>query len=205
MPDDAFRAWLRREYGNESVFNRQRDYLEEMAAPRHLNFDAPAFHRTFPKAIAFELEDNVEKFIREFILEESPLDVREVRAASVPTTTRASGWRNRRTKRRSCGGSAITTRRVKPPRATLLFSATSSTRCGWLQAEERRDGKRTSSRDWKRSRRTRKPPVEARRAEAESLQARSMRCGLKSKKTRKAGSSTASPVTAMQRLRPSNH
>ena len=81
MPDDAFRAWLRREYGNESVFNRQRDYLEEMAAPRHLNFDAPAFHRTFPKAIAFELEDNVEKFIREFILEESPLDVREVRAA----------------------------------------------------------------------------------------------------------------------------
>jgi hypothetical protein len=52
-----------------------------MAAPRHLNFDSPAFHRTFPKAIAFELEDNVEKFIREFILEASPLDVREVRAA----------------------------------------------------------------------------------------------------------------------------
>jgi len=81
LPDDAFRAWLRREYGNQSLFNRQRDYLEEMAAPRHLNFDSAAFHRTFPKAIAFELEDNVEKFIREFILEESPLDVREVRAA----------------------------------------------------------------------------------------------------------------------------
>ncbi len=81
MPDDAFRAWLRREYGNQSLFNRQRDYLEEMAAPRHLNFDSTAFHRTFPKAIAFELEESVEKFIREFILEESPLDVREVRAA----------------------------------------------------------------------------------------------------------------------------
>ena len=81
LADDAFRAWLRREYGNESLFNRQRDYLEEMAAPRHLNFDSSAFHRTFPKAIAFELEDNVEKFIREFILEENPLDVREVRSA----------------------------------------------------------------------------------------------------------------------------
>jgi hypothetical protein len=81
LPDDAFRSWIRREFGNEHLFNRQRDYLEEMAAPRHLNFDVAAFQRTFPKALAFELEDNVQKFIREFILEESPLDVREVRAA----------------------------------------------------------------------------------------------------------------------------
>ena len=81
LPDDAFRAWLRREYGNDSLFARQRDYLEEMSGPRHLNFDATAFHRTFPKAIAFEPEENVEKFIREFILEESPLDVRDVRIA----------------------------------------------------------------------------------------------------------------------------
>jgi uncharacterized protein YPO0396 len=81
LSDDAFRTWLRREHGNESLFARQRDYLEEMAAPRHLNFDASAFHRTFPKAIAFEPEENVEKFIREFILEESPLDVRDVKTA----------------------------------------------------------------------------------------------------------------------------
>lgn len=83
LADDAFRTWLRREYSGSMtpIFNRQRDYLEEMAAPRHLNFDSGAFHRTFPKAIAFEIEDNVEKFIREFILEASPLDVREVRAA----------------------------------------------------------------------------------------------------------------------------
>jgi hypothetical protein len=81
LSDDEFRTWLRREYGNESLFARQRDYLEEMAAPRHLNFDAMAFHRTFPKAIAFEPEENVEKFIREFILEESPLDVRDVKIA----------------------------------------------------------------------------------------------------------------------------
>ena len=33
------------------------------------------------KAIAFELEENVERFLREFILEENPLDVRDVRAA----------------------------------------------------------------------------------------------------------------------------
>lgn len=81
LGDDEFRTWLRREFGNESLFARQRDYLEEMAAPRHLNFDVSAFQRTFPKAIAFEPEENVEKFIREFILEESPLDVRDVRAA----------------------------------------------------------------------------------------------------------------------------
>lgn len=81
MLEEPFRAWIRREYGNENIFSRQRDYLEEMAAPRHLNFDSAAFQRTFPKAIAFELEENVEKFIREFILEESPLDVREVRSA----------------------------------------------------------------------------------------------------------------------------
>ncbi len=81
LPEDAFRQWLRREYGNESLFARQRDYLEEMAAPRHLNFDIAAFQRTFPKAIAFEPEENVGKFIREFILEESPLNVTEVRAS----------------------------------------------------------------------------------------------------------------------------
>lgn len=81
LADDAFRTWLRREHGNESLFARQKDYLEELAAPRHLNFDTSAFNRTFPKAIAFEPEENVEKFIREFILEANPLDVREVRNA----------------------------------------------------------------------------------------------------------------------------
>ena len=81
LSEEAFRSWLRREYGNDSLFARQRDYLEEMAAPRHLHFDTAAFMRTFPKAIAFEPEENVETFIREFILEESPLDVRDVRTA----------------------------------------------------------------------------------------------------------------------------
>lgn len=81
LDDDFFRSWIRREYGNECLFSLQREYLAEMATARHLNFDDVAFHKTFPKAIAFEPEENVEKFIREFILEESPLDVREVRTA----------------------------------------------------------------------------------------------------------------------------
>lgn len=82
LSEDEFKTWIRREAFSDSLITeRQGDYLKEMATPRHLNFDETAFHRTFPKAIAFELEDNVEKFIREFILEESPLDVRDVRAA----------------------------------------------------------------------------------------------------------------------------
>jgi len=81
LSEDAFRTWVRREYGNDCLFSLQREYLAEMAAPRHLNFDERAFQRTFPKAIAFEPENNVPGFIREFILEESPLDVRDVRSA----------------------------------------------------------------------------------------------------------------------------
>ena len=81
LSEDAFRSWVRREYGNDCLFSLQREYLAEMAAPRHLNFDERAFQRTFPKAIAFEPENNVPEFIREFILEESPLDVRDVRSA----------------------------------------------------------------------------------------------------------------------------
>ncbi len=82
LGEDEFKTWIRREaFTDFLITERQGDYLKEMATPRHLNFDDTAFHRTFPKAIAFELEENVERFIREFILEESPLDVRAVRDA----------------------------------------------------------------------------------------------------------------------------
>ena len=81
LDEEEFRSSLRREYGRESLFPRQQDYLAEMATPRHLWFDPEKFRKTFPKAIAFEPEKEVEKFIREFILEESPLDVRDVRTA----------------------------------------------------------------------------------------------------------------------------
>jgi hypothetical protein len=80
LSEDEFKTWIRREGFNDFLLTeRQGEYLKEMATPRHLNFDDVAFHKTFPKAIAFELEDSVERFIREFILEENPLDVAEVR------------------------------------------------------------------------------------------------------------------------------
>ncbi len=81
LEEEEFRAFLRREYGRESIFARQQDYLAEMATPRHLWFDPEQFRKTFPKAIAFEAEKDVQEFIRKFILEESPLDVRDVKTA----------------------------------------------------------------------------------------------------------------------------
>jgi len=85
MEDDVFRTWVRREYevgsGQKCLFSRQVDYLAEMATPRHLYFDLEPFQKTLAKAIAFEPEESVEDFIRRFILEESPLDVRDVKAA----------------------------------------------------------------------------------------------------------------------------
>ncbi|MCH6255585.1 hypothetical protein MLD52_03440 [Puniceicoccaceae bacterium K14] len=77
--EERFRTWLRRDFGKDAIFSRQKDYLEEMATARHLYFDSKSFRLTFPKAIAFEQEENIETFIREFILEESPLNVAEVR------------------------------------------------------------------------------------------------------------------------------
>lgn len=85
LEEDAFRTWIRREFetggSQKCLFSRQQDYLAEMATPRHLHFDLSAFQKTLVKAIAFEPEDHVEEFIRRFILEESPLDVRDVKAA----------------------------------------------------------------------------------------------------------------------------
>jgi hypothetical protein len=81
LDEEEFRSFLRREYDRESIFPRQQDYLAEMATPRHLWFDPEQFRKTFPKAIAFEPEKDVEKFIREFILEENPLELRDVKIA----------------------------------------------------------------------------------------------------------------------------
>lgn len=81
LDEESFRTWIRRDQGREYLFGRQKDYLAEMATPHHLYFDPNQFYKTFPKAIAFEPEENVEKFIREFILEENPLDVRDVKTA----------------------------------------------------------------------------------------------------------------------------
>jgi hypothetical protein len=85
MSEEEFKSHVRREYESTSsrkcLFPRQRDYLAEMATPHHLWFDEKQFPKTFPKAIAFETEKNVEDFIRKFILEENPLEVSDVKAA----------------------------------------------------------------------------------------------------------------------------
>jgi len=76
--DETFRTMVRRDFDG-AVFNRAVDYLDEMAAPRHLYFDRTQMNKTMPKAIAFEPEESFEKFIREFLLEPNPVNVREVR------------------------------------------------------------------------------------------------------------------------------
>lgn len=49
-----------------------------------------------PKAIAFRAEENVGKFIREFILEESPLDVSEVRSSLRAYDDTRKRWKSRK-------------------------------------------------------------------------------------------------------------
>lgn len=170
LADEDFRRWLRREFSNECIFSRQRDYLEEMAAPRHLNFDAHAFHRTFPKAIAFELEDNVEKFIREFILEESPLDVREVRSA-----LRAYHDTQKRLEKQE--DEAAFLRRIRDYHATSEAAAREAAVLGHLhhelrlaQAEEKRDTEAQKLARLEAQHADEQAALEARRAEAEALQ-----------------------------------
>lgn len=79
--EEDFRSFVRREYGHENLFPRQKDYLEEMHTPQHLYFDRAQLDKTMWKAIAFEPEPDIEKFIRDFILEENLVDVRDVKAA----------------------------------------------------------------------------------------------------------------------------
>lgn len=79
--EEDFKRFVRREYGHDCLFGLQREYLAEMATPAHLYFDREALNKTMPKALAFEPEQDIQKFIREFILEAAPIDVREVRTA----------------------------------------------------------------------------------------------------------------------------
>ena len=78
LEEEAFRTSVRRDFDG-AVFNRAVDYLDEMAAPRHLHFDRTQMNKTMPKAVAFEPEESFERFIREFLLEPNPLDVKQAR------------------------------------------------------------------------------------------------------------------------------
>ncbi len=77
--EDEFRTFFRREYGHDVLLPTHRTYLEEMATPKHLYFDRDQLNKTLWKSIAFEPEADVEAFIRDFVLEESPVDVTEVK------------------------------------------------------------------------------------------------------------------------------
>ncbi len=79
--EEDFKRWVRREHGHDCLFGLQREYLAEMATPAHLYFEREQLNKTMPKALAFEPEQDIQKFIREFILEAAPIDVREVRTA----------------------------------------------------------------------------------------------------------------------------
>ncbi|HEV7402510.1 MAG TPA: ATP-binding protein [Chthoniobacteraceae bacterium] len=83
LDEDEFKTFIRREHGHDCLYSTQREYLAEMATPQHLYFNEEQLHKTMPKAIAFEPEENMEQFIREFILEESPIDVRDVRKSVI--------------------------------------------------------------------------------------------------------------------------
>lgn len=82
LGEDEFKTFIRREYGNDHLYS-QREYLAEIATPHHLWFNEERLHKTMPKAIAFEPEANMETFIREFVLEEAPIDVKDVRKSVV--------------------------------------------------------------------------------------------------------------------------
>ncbi len=75
LSEELFRSHVRRELNGDAGFTSHTAFQEEMGVARHLHFDDKQMRRTLPKAIAFELDTNYQKFIREFILEPSPPDV----------------------------------------------------------------------------------------------------------------------------------
>ena len=130
LEEDAFRSWIRREYESGStqkcLFGRQQDYLAEMATPRHLYYDLLPFQKTLVKAIAFEPEENVEDFIRRFILEESPIDVRDVKAAQ-------DAYRETEARLRRQENEAGFLRRISEHHAEFESARTEASVLGWVQ------------------------------------------------------------------------
>ena len=79
LSEELFRSRVKRELQGDAGFTSHKAFQEEMAVPRHLHFDDQQMRRTLPKAIAFELDSDYQRFIREFILEPSPPDVASTR------------------------------------------------------------------------------------------------------------------------------
>ncbi len=72
-----FRAWLKRE--GADYWDREESYLENLATPGNLNLNLKLLVRTLPEALAFQRIASFDRFIRERLLAEAPLEVDEVR------------------------------------------------------------------------------------------------------------------------------
>jgi uncharacterized protein YPO0396 len=79
LSEELFRLHVKRELGGDAGFTSHKGFQEEMGVARHLHFDDEQMRKTLPKAIAFELDSDYQRFIREFILEPSPPDVASTR------------------------------------------------------------------------------------------------------------------------------
>lgn len=75
LSEELFRYRVKNELGGDASFTTHKAFQEEMGVARHLHFDDEQMRRTLPKAIAFELATDYQRFIREFILEPNPPDV----------------------------------------------------------------------------------------------------------------------------------
>lgn len=75
MSEELFRRHLKDGLGGDPRFTSHKAFQEEMGVPRHLDYDDEQMRKTLPKAIAFELGTDYQRFIREFILEPSTPDV----------------------------------------------------------------------------------------------------------------------------------
>jgi len=81
LSEDAFKMRIKRELDGDAGFTTHKAYMEEMGVPRHLQFDPSQMRKTLPKAIAFELDSNYQRFIREFILERNDLDISSTKSS----------------------------------------------------------------------------------------------------------------------------
>lgn len=81
LGEDAFKMRIKRDLSGDAGFTTHKAYMEEMGVPRHLQFDHAQMRKTLPKAIAFELDSNYQRFIREFILERNDLDIASTKSS----------------------------------------------------------------------------------------------------------------------------
>ena len=80
LTEDEFRVHVKREMGGE-IFDRQTTYLDEMGSRSHLGFDRKQMNKTLPNSMAFQPVESFERFIRDYLLEQTLPDVATVRSS----------------------------------------------------------------------------------------------------------------------------